>query len=121
VEKKIEWQALAFAAASGAMIFTLIGFLALGWTPGSVAAKQAQKAADNAVIAALGAVCKAQFSASPDLEKDEKTMKTLSTYAQASYLETGGWATMPGDEAPKKNVAKACAAAIGIPSVKFGA
>jgi hypothetical protein len=121
VEKKIEWQAFAFAAASGAMIFTLIGFLALGWTPGSVAAKQAQTAANDAVVAAFGEICKVHFNASPDLEKNEKAMKTLSTYAQASYLETGGWAIMAGQEKPIKNVAKACAAAIGIPSVKFGA
>ena len=107
---------MAVAAGSGAMVITLIGFLALGWTPGSVAAKDATKAAKNAVVAALAEICQNQFNTDADLKKNTVSMEAQSSFGQGSYLERGGWATMPGAEKPVKEVGRFCANLLDIPS-----
>lgn len=97
------------AAASGAMIFTLIGFLLLGWKPGSVAESDAQETAAAAVVEALSTICVQQFQRDPDANKLLKSLAAQSDYGQGTYVEDGGWATMPGDEEPLNGVGKACA------------
>ena len=109
MEKKTEWQAMAFAAASGAMIFTIIGFLALGWTPQSVAATQAKAAAAAALASELSSICVVQFNNDPKAEANLKSLSIQTTFGQGKYIQDGPWAIMPGSEKSLKGVSKACA------------
>jgi len=107
---------MALAAAAGAMVITLLGFLAFGWTPGSVAAADAKKAADAAVIVVLAEICQHQFNTDPDLEANTRAMNAQSSFGQGGHLERGGWAVMPGAEKPVKDVGRACADLLDITS-----
>lgn len=116
MKQDLEWKPMAVAAASGAMIITLLGFLVFGWTPGSVAAKDAKKASDAAVIVVLAEICKDQFDNDPNVEKNLVSMKAQSSFGQGAFLERGGWATMPGAEKPVKDVGRSCAKLLEIPA-----
>jgi hypothetical protein len=45
-----------------------------------------------------------------DAGGDMTALKKTSTWEQATYVEKGGWATMPGSKAADSGVSQACAA-----------
>ena len=49
-----------------------------------------------------------QFQAQVDAAGKLAELKALSSYERSDFVEKGGWATMPGSEAPMKGVAYAC-------------
>jgi len=90
----------------GAVALTLIvGFSFGGW----VTAGTARAMADDAVVQRLAAVCVAQFDVTPGNTENLAELRDTSTWQRRTYIETQGWATMPGDEKPDGKVADACA------------
>jgi hypothetical protein len=63
----------------------------------------------DAVMQRLAPICVYQFN--QDLGKDQKLteLKDTSPYQRRAYVETQGWATMPGEEKADRQVADACA------------
>lgn len=96
--------------ALGAVATMIIGFNWGGWALGSTAREMAQKSASTAVVTALAPICVDQFQHAPDAAANliELKKSSGSPYQQATYIEKGGWAAMPGAK-PIDGVAQACA------------
>jgi hypothetical protein len=98
-----------YGAAGGAIALAIIGFTWGGWITGASADQLSKKNADTAVVAVLAPICVQQFRSQPDATAKLVTLKALSSYEQGSFVEKGGWATMPGTDTPVNGVARSCA------------
>ncbi|MGH6663042.1 MAG: hypothetical protein ACREB6_16005 [Rhodospirillales bacterium] len=95
----------------GAAVITIVGFSADWIVTSGAANKQAERRAEQAVIAALTPVCVAQFKKMAK-EKQATHLAALqdeSYWQRGDYIEQQGWATMPGSKEPNDEVADACA------------
>jgi hypothetical protein len=103
-----------WGAVIGAVAMSIFGFWALGWTLGSSAERMASDRAEAAVVEALTPVCVARFEAQADAATQLADFKKISTsWDQRSFIEKGGWATLPGSATPNSAVASSCAARLG--------
>jgi nucleoid-associated protein YgaU len=96
-------------AAAGAAAAMIIGFNWGGWVTGGTAHDMTQKSSTAAVIAALSPICVDKFQRSTEASANMTELKKVSTYQQGSFIEKGGWATLPGSDAANSSVAQACA------------
>ena len=101
-------------AVVGAIALAIVGFTSLGWVTANKAESMALKYADAAVVKALIPVCiaRAQMDSETGPLLQELAGKT-SKWDRRSFVEKAGWAKMPGDEASNRNLAEACAQALG--------
>jgi hypothetical protein len=103
-----------WGAVGGAVAMIIIGFWALGWTLGGTAERMAQQREAAASVAALASVCVATFAAQPDAAaKLTEFKKVSSAWDRQSFIEKGGWATLPGSDKPNSDVATGCAQTLG--------
>jgi len=102
-------QPVLMGAVAGAFGAVLIGFILFGWVTASTADEMANARSKAAVVSALGKICVQQFQHQPEVVVQLDHLKQLTSYRQASFVEEGGWATMPGSEKPVIGVAQACA------------
>ncbi len=110
-----EWRAVVLGAVAGSIVTMLLGFLVFGWVPGSTSATSGNVQSAASVVTALTVVCAAQFRADPNAAQNLEKLKETSSFEQGPYIEKGGWATMPGADAPVTGVAKGCANALIAP------
>ena len=61
------------------------------------------------MVGVLAPICAVQFRQQVDADTKLTELKALKSYEQPSYVEKGGWATMPGSKDPLTGVASACA------------
>ena len=55
-------------------------------------------------------ICTERFAAAPDARAQLATFKDMSSsYERGKFVETGGWATMPGATSTDRKDASACA------------
>jgi hypothetical protein len=59
--------------------------------------------------AALSPICVDKFQRSAEASTNMTELKKVSSYQQGSFIEKGGWATLPGSDAANSSVAQACA------------
>jgi hypothetical protein len=97
----------------GFLATVIVGFGWGGWTLGSTAKEMAGKSASSAVIAALAPICVDKFQRATGAEANLVELKKVSSWQQASFVEKGGWAIMPGSDAADSSVARACADLLG--------
>jgi hypothetical protein len=102
-----------WGAVVGAVAFTVVGFSSLGWTLGSTAEKMGNQRAETAVVAALTPICVDQFQQQTDAAAKLVAFNKVSSWGRRALIEKGGWATMPGSNAPNSAVASACAEKLG--------
>ena len=103
-------KAMAFWSCVVSIVFTMIvGFGWGGWVTGGTAQKMAEAAADEAVVMRLAPICVVQFNRDPGKEAKLAELKGTDSWRRDGYVETQGWATMPGAEKPDRHVAEACA------------
>jgi hypothetical protein len=102
-----------WGAVVGAVAFTVVGFSSLGWTLGSTAEKMANQRAETAVVAALTPICVEKFRQQTDAAAKLVAFNKVSSWDRRALIEKGGWATMPGNNAPNSAVASACAEKLG--------
>jgi hypothetical protein len=100
-------------ALAGAVATLIVGFYWGGWTLGSTAKEMAQKSATTAVVAVLAPICVDKFQRASDAAANLIELKKISTWQQSSYIEKGGWATLPGSDKADSAVASACASMLG--------
>jgi hypothetical protein len=100
---------LAQGIAIGAIGTMIVGFYWGGWTLGSTAKEQAQRSAASAVVAALAPICVDKFQLASDSTTNLVELKKVTSWQQATFVEKGGWATLPGSKTPDTAVARACA------------
>jgi hypothetical protein len=93
-------------AAAGAVATLVIGFNWGGWVTGGTAKEMTQKSVSSALVSALSPIC-------VDSAANLIELKKVNSWQQGSFIEKGGWATMPGGEAPNSAVAESCASALG--------
>ena len=99
--------------AIGAVATMLVGFSFGGWVTGGTARKSAERDAKYATIAALAPICVDKFENNADAATNLSTLKKISLWQQASFIEKGGWATMPWASEADMGVAQACAELLG--------
>ena len=102
-----------WGAVCGAAAISVVGFSSLGWTLGSTAEKMANQRAETAVVAALTPICVDKFQQQTDAAAKLVAFNKVSSWDRRALIEKGGWATMPGSNAPNSAVASACAEKLG--------
>jgi hypothetical protein len=99
--------------AIGAVATMAVGFYWGGWVTGGTAKEMVQKSASSAVVAALAPICVDKFQHAADAAGNMVELKKISSWQQGSFVEKGGWATMPGATSPDSAVARVCAETLG--------
>jgi hypothetical protein len=103
-----------WGAVAGVVALAILGFSQLGWTLGGTAEKMATQRAETAVVAALTPICVERFQLQTDAAaKLVAFNKVSSSWDRRSFIEKGGWATMPGSSTPNLAVVTACAEKLG--------
>jgi hypothetical protein len=101
-------------AAVGAAATMIIGFNWGGWALGSAVDKVAKDRADSAVVVALAPICVDRFRQAANATENLSELSKISyAWDRGTFVEKGGWATMPGAPSPDAAVARACADMIG--------
>src|SRR5258708_963407 len=94
---------------TGAVATMVVGFYWGGWTLGSTAQQMAEKSASSAVVAVLAPICVDKFQHNAEATANLTELKKISSWQQGSFVEKGGWATLPGNASANSSVAQACA------------
>ena len=102
-----------WGAVAGAIAVAFIGFTWGGWVTGATAEQRAKQSANIAVVAALAPICVDRFQRQADAGNSLVELRKVTSWQQGSFIEKGGWATMPGSSSPDTAVARACAALLG--------
>jgi hypothetical protein len=95
--------------AVGAVATMIVGFSWGGWLTSGTAKEQQQKSVSAALVTALSPICVDKFRHSADATANLAELNKVSSWQQGSFIEKGGWATMPGGETANRSVAEACA------------
>ncbi len=96
-------------AAAGAIATLIAGFYWGGWVTGGIAKDMVQRSTSSAVVTALSPICVDKFQRSAEATTNMVELKKVSSYQQGSFIEKGGWATLPGSDNANSAVARACA------------
>ena len=103
------WKPFALGALVGAVAITWTGFDALGWKTAGTAEALGKRQADTAVISALATICDARFRKDADFPARLAALEKADRYARGELIWKAGWATMPGNTEPNRDVGQACA------------
>ena len=95
-------------AAAGAVVTLIVGFNWGGWVTGGTAKEMVQRSTTSAVVSALSPICVDKFQHSAEAAVNMVELKKVSSYQQGSFIEKGGWATLPGSDRADSAVARAC-------------
>src|SRR4029077_14793548 len=99
-----------WGAVIGAIAISVIGFSSFGWVLGSTAERLAKERTQTAVVEVLTPICVEKFQRQADAaEKLVEFTKVSSSWGRRAIIETGGWATTSGSDAPTSAVVSACA------------
>ncbi len=97
-----------YGALMGAAFVGVVGFSWGGWMTLGGANKMASELAHDDVIAALVPVCLDMSRTDSERIAKIATVREASTYKRRDAVMATGWATMPGSEAPNRDLAQAC-------------
>jgi hypothetical protein len=73
----------------------------------------ATQRAQTAVVGVLAPICVEKFQHQADATTILVEFNKASSWNRRSFIEKGGWATMPGTDTPNSAVASACAEGLG--------
>ena len=96
-------------AFAGFLATVVIGFGWGGWMLGSTANKMADQSTSSAIVAALAPICVEKFQHATEAKATLAQLKLIDSWKQDSFIEKGGWATLPGGDGANSSVARACA------------
>ena len=100
--------------AAGAVATIVIGFYWGGWVTGGTAKELVQKSASSAVVAVLAPICVDKFRHAANATANLSELNKISyAWERGTFVEKGGWATMPGATSADSAVAQACAEMLG--------
>lgn len=104
---------LVWACIAAAIATIVVGFAWGGWVTGGTSQKMAVTASDTARGNLASAICVERFNAAPDAAAKLAEFKAIpDSFKKRQFVEAGGWATMPGQTAPDRLGAQACATAL---------
>ena len=85
------------------------GFAWGGWMTEGGARKMAEEAAASARYDLAAAICVERFKAGGDMAAQLTALKDLQSWNRGSFIEKGGWATMPDMAKATNTAARLCA------------
>ena len=98
-------KTLTFWSSVASIIVTMIiGFNWGGWVTESTA----EKIAEALVVTRLAPICVAQFQQDPAKDQNLRELDKISNWNRSEYVRDQGWATIPGEKEPNRNVADEC-------------
>lgn len=97
-----------YGAGIGAVAVMIVGFSWGGWMTGGGANELAADRAHDEVIAALVPLCLRISQDDPDRSAKMATITEAATYQRRDAVMEAGWATVPGADAPNRDLAQAC-------------
>jgi alpha/beta superfamily hydrolase len=104
---------LGWACAAAAVATMIIGFSWGGWVTGGTSQRMVSAASDAARANLASIICVEKFKAAPDAAARLVAFKAITdTYKKRQFVETGGWATMPGEKSSDRRAAEGCALAL---------
>jgi hypothetical protein len=103
-----------YGAVIGALSISIIGFTWGGWVTGDTSNERALAMSRTEVVAAMVPVCLEKAGADPESAIKLDAIRAASTFQRRDALMAAGWATMPGTEAPDRDIAQACLAALAL-------
>ena len=69
----------------------------------------AEEMAQDAVVGRLAPICVEQYNQDSEKVRKLEELKAESSWKRKNYVEKQGWATIPGQTNPDRNVAEKCA------------
>lgn len=103
-----------YGAIVGAAFVGIVGFSWGGWVTGGTSRERAMAMSRDDVVAAMVPVCIDMAETDPARAEKIATIRAASTYQRRDALMEAGWATMPGAEAPNRDIAQACLASLDM-------
>ena len=97
-----------WGAVGGAILTLIVGFYWGGWQTTSSANRMANEQSAAKVIAALAPFCVDRFLKSADAAQSAGLLKFTTNYDRGSFLEKGGYTSLPGSTATNWAVGRAC-------------
>ncbi len=100
---------LVWSCIGSVVVALVVGFTWGGWVTGGTARGMAGTAGDEARGELASVICVENFMAAPDAAAQLAALKDLSgSYQQRQFVEKGGWAIMPGKDAPDRRAVDLC-------------
>ena len=93
----------------GAIGVIVLGFTWGGWVTGGTARAMAQNAAASAHDELVAVICVDRFQNGRDAHGQLAALKELQSWDRGSFIEKGGWATMPDMAKATNTAARLCA------------
>jgi hypothetical protein len=103
-----------YGAVIGAVFVGVVGFTWGGWVTGGTSNDRAMAMSRDDVVASMVPVCLDMARSDPARAAKLATIRAASTYQRRDALIAAGWATMPGTDAPDRDIAQACLAALDV-------
>ncbi|WP_225027104.1 hypothetical protein [Xinfangfangia pollutisoli] len=103
-----------YGAAIGAVIVGIVGFTWGGWVTGGTSRDRATTMAHDNVVAAMVPVCLEMARTDPARAAKLEKIKAATTYQRRDAVMEAGWATVPGSDAPDRDIAQACLAKLEL-------
>ena len=103
-----------YGAVIGAVFVGVVGFSWGGWVTGGTANDRAMAMARDDVVASMVPVCLDMAQTDPERMRKLATIRAASSYRRRDALIDAGWATVPGTDAPNRDIAQDCLAALDV-------
>lgn len=103
-----------YGAFVGAVAVSVIGFNWGGWTTAGSAKEMARDLAADEVTLAMVPVCLDLSAADAERNVKLATLQQGSRFQQRNAMMETGWATLPGTDAPSRDLADACLAGLEL-------
>ena len=97
-----------WGAIAGAIATLILGFYFGGWHTAHSADQLANERSGNKVISALAPFCVDRFRKSADAAQSAELLTFTTNYERGSFLEKGGWTSLPGSTETNWAVGRAC-------------
>lgn len=104
----------AYGALGGAVAVSIIGFSWGGWTTAGGAQEMADNFAAEQVTLAMVPVCLGLSEADAERASILATLQEASSFQRRNAMMETGWATLPGTDAPSRDLADACLAGLEL-------
>ncbi|KAA9008125.1 hypothetical protein [Histidinibacterium aquaticum] len=103
-----------YGALIGAVFVSVVGFTWGGWVTGGTSNDRAMALSRDNVVTSMVPVCLDMAQSDPARADKMEMIRAASTYQRRDALMDAGWATMPGTDAPNRDIAQACLAALDV-------
>lgn len=103
-----------YGAGIGAVFVGIVGFGWGGWVTGGTAQDRAEAMSRSGLVAAMVPVCLDMARTDPNRAAKLADIREATTYQRRNALMETGWATVPGTDAPDRDIAQACLASLEV-------